>query len=56
MEIELSNGKQKFYQWDSKQRVKVPENVPTVHFKFGSSAVELPTTESSPNLCVNFFR
>lgn len=45
MEIELSNGQLKFWQWDTKQRVKVPENVPTVHFKFGASAVELPVTD-----------
>lgn len=45
MEIELSNGQLKFWQWDSGQKVRVPENVPTVHFKFGQSAVELPVTD-----------
>lgn len=45
MEIELSNGQLKFWQWDTKQKVKVPEGVPTVHFKFGSSAVKFPATD-----------
>ena len=45
MVIELSNGQLKFWQWDTEQKVKVPENVPTVHFKFGSSAVELPVAD-----------
>ena len=45
MEIELSNGQLKFWQWDTKQKVKVPEGVPTVHFKFGKSAVELPVLD-----------
>lgn len=44
MEIELSNGQLKLWQWDTGQKVQVPENVPTVHFKFGSSAVEFPVT------------
>lgn len=42
MEIELSNGQLKFWQWDTGQKIRVPENVPTVHFKFGKSAVEFP--------------
>lgn len=46
MEIELSNGQLKFWQWDTEQKVKVPENVPTVHFKFGVGAVELPVENS----------
>lgn len=45
MEIKLSNGQLKFWQWDTGQKVKVPENVPTVHFKFGVTAVELPVTD-----------
>lgn len=45
MEIELSNGQLKFWQWDTGQKVKVPENVPTVHFKYGASAVELPVSD-----------
>nr|DAO34985.1 MAG TPA: nucleoid-associated protein [Caudoviricetes sp.] len=45
MEIELSNGKLKFWQWDTGQKIQVPENVPTIHFKFGSSAVEFPVTD-----------
>ena len=45
MEIELSNGQLKLWQWDTEQKVKVPENVPTVHFKFGSSAVEIPVAD-----------
>ena len=46
MEIELSNGQLRFWQWDTGQKVKVPENVPTVHFKFGVGAVELPVENS----------
>lgn len=46
MVIELSNGQLKFWQWDTGQKVKVPENVPTVHFKFGAGAVELPVENS----------
>lgn len=42
MEIELSNGQLRFWQWDTGQKARVPENVPTVHFKFGAGAVELP--------------
>lgn len=45
MEIELSNEQLKFWQWDTGQKVRVPENVPKVHFKFGSSAVEFPVTD-----------
>lgn len=45
MEIELSNGQLKFWQWDAGQKVQVPENVPTVHLKFGKSAVELPVLD-----------
>lgn len=45
MEIELSNGQLKFWQWDTKQKIKVLEGVPTVHFKFGQSAVGLPVTD-----------
>lgn len=50
MEIELSNGQLKFWQWDTKQKVKVPENVPTVHYKFGSSAVQFPVTDRWVNV------
>lgn len=39
MEIELSNGQLRLWQWDTGQKVKVPENVPTVHFKWGNVAV-----------------
>lgn len=45
MKIELSNGQLKFWQWDAGQKVQVPENVPTVHLKFGKSAVELPVLD-----------
>lgn len=45
MEIELSNGQLKFWQWDTEQKVKVPENVPTVHFKFGSFARGFPVAD-----------
>lgn len=46
MEIELSNGQLRLWQWDTGQKVRVPENVPTVHFKFGAGAVELPVENS----------
>ena len=39
MNIELSNGLDHLYQWDAGQKVKIPENVPTVHFKWGNVAV-----------------
>ncbi len=39
MIIELSNGLDHLFQWDAGQKVKVPENVPTVHFKWGNDAV-----------------
>lgn len=45
MEIELSNGQLKFWQWDTGQKIRVPENAPSVHFKFGKSAVELPVSD-----------
>lgn len=45
MEIELSNGQLKFWQWDTGQKIQVPDGVPTVHFKFGQSAVELPVSD-----------
>lgn len=46
MEIELSNGQLRLWQWDTGQKVRVPENVPTVHFKFGAGAAELPVENS----------
>lgn len=45
MEIELSNGQLRLWQWDIRQKVKVPENVPTVHFKWGSDAVSFDAVD-----------
>lgn len=45
MEIELSNGQLRLWQWDTGQKVKVPENVPTVHFKWGSGAVSFDAVD-----------
>lgn len=39
MEIELSNGKDRLFQWDQGQKVKVPGDIPTVHFKWGNEGV-----------------
>lgn len=45
MEIELSNGQLRLWQWDTGQKVRVPENVPTVHFKWGSDAVSFDVVD-----------
>ena len=45
MIIELSNGLDHLFQWDTGQKVKVPENVPTVHFKWGSDAVSFDVVD-----------
>ena len=45
MEIELSNGQLRLWQWDTGQKVKVPENVPTVHFKWGNDAVSFDVVD-----------
>lgn len=39
MIIELSNGLDHLFQWDKGQKVKIPGDVPTVHFKWGNQAV-----------------
>lgn len=39
MNIELSNGLDHLFQWDKGQKVKIPGDVPTVHFKWGNVAV-----------------
>ena len=39
MIIELSNGKDRLFQWDQGQKVKVPGDIPTVHFKWGNEGV-----------------
>lgn len=33
MRIQLSNGMLHFYQWDTKQQVKAPDGVETIHFR-----------------------
>ena len=45
MNIELSNGLDRLFQWDTGQKVKIPENVPTVHFKWGSDAVSFDAVD-----------
>lgn len=45
MNIELSNGLDHLFQWDTGQKVKVPENVPTVHFKWGNDAVSFDVVD-----------
>lgn len=39
MIIELLNGLDHLFQWDKGQKVKIPGDVPTVHFKWGNVAV-----------------
>lgn len=39
MNTELSNGLDHLFQWDKGQKVKIPGDVPTVHFKWGNVAV-----------------
>lgn len=39
MIIELSNGLDHLFQWDSGQKIKISDGVPTVHFKWGNDAV-----------------
>lgn len=45
MIIELSNGLSHLYQWDTGQKVKIPGDVPTVHFKWGSDAVSFDAVD-----------
>lgn len=45
MIIELSNGLDHLFQWDTGQKVTVPENVPTVHFKWGNDAVSFDVVD-----------
>nr|DAG36951.1 MAG TPA: nucleoid-associated protein [Caudoviricetes sp.] len=39
MIIELSNGKDRLFQWDKGQKVKISGDIPTVHFKWGDEGV-----------------
>lgn len=39
MIIELSNGKDRLFQWDKGQKVKISGDIPTVHFKWGNEGV-----------------
>lgn len=45
MIIELSNGLDHLYQWDTGQKVKVPGDIPTVHFKWGNDAVSFDVVD-----------
>lgn len=45
MIIELSNGLDHLYQWDTGQKVKVPGDIPTVHFKWGNDAVSFDAVD-----------
>lgn len=45
MELTLSNGKEFFWQWDTKQSITLKETAPTVHFKADDdNAVEITVT------------
>ncbi len=46
MKFELSNGKDRVYQWDHDITLTItePENVPQVHFRWGGKAVPLTVT------------
>ena len=46
MKYELSNGKDRVYQWDHDIVLTIlePENVPTVHFRWGGKAVPITVT------------
>ena len=45
MIIELSNGKDRLFQWDQGQKVKMPDGVPTAHFKWGNDAVSFDAVD-----------
>lgn len=45
MIIELSNGLDHLFQWDTGQKVKIPDGVPTVHFKWGNDAVSFDAVD-----------
>lgn len=45
MNVELSNGLDHFFQWDKGQKVKIPDGVPTVHFKWGNDAVSFDVVD-----------
>lgn len=45
MNVELSNGLDHFFQWDKGQKVKIPDDAPTVHFKWGSDAVSFDAVD-----------
>lgn len=45
MNVELSNGLDHFFQWDKRQKVKIPDGVPTVHFKWGNDAVSFDVVD-----------
>ena len=45
MIIELSNGQDRLFQWDTGQKVKIPDGVPTAHFKWGPEAVSFDAVD-----------
>ena len=45
MIIELSNGLDHLFQWDSGQKIKISDGVPTVHFKWGNDAVSFEVVD-----------
>ncbi len=45
MIIELSNGLDHLFQWDQGQKIKIPDGVPTVHFKWGNDAVSFEVVD-----------
>lgn len=38
MNIELSTGLEFFWQWDANLKLKVPDEIPEVHFRFGNKS------------------
>ena len=55
MELTLSNGLKKFWQWDTAQSITVPDNVPSVDFKINDETAVRVTvsnnTASVPDEC-----
>ena len=45
MIIELSNGLDHLFQWDSGQKIKISDGAPTVHFKWGNDAVSFEVVD-----------
>lgn len=58
MQYSLSNGKDTVYQWDKNITITIqePENVPTVHFKWGGKGVPLPVTNQQVEIPVELLQ